>query len=995
MQRTILFLACFFININGFSQLAESVGQYPFVHYSPKDGLVNSRVRNIKQDSKGRMLFITFGGLSIYDGTRFTNYSQLDGLASELVNDVAEAGPDSFLVATNSYKLNTLVKGRIGVFETADGFCPVINHFLKSREGVWYAIADEGLFVLNDRKFIQIPLIDKQGIEIGKFLGRIVEWKNYLFLAPWSNVKERLIIYDKQAKKTVAISTDRGIWTITKIQSDQLWVSLNEGIKLLDTAALKKGKIDLLPLPQAYSSISYLKNAGVFLDTKDNLWLNTGGQLKIFSKKHPEQLITMGQGSMSSSNLTDIFQDREGIVWVAFDGKGIIKVTGFDVQLLNNFSGRSFFINDIYRQNDTAWLYNSTDKTILRYVKNEIKAFPLQAKINAASIYILKRNLYLMEGYKLACITDKDEPASYLMPQIILQDSIYGFGPGLVDPNGAFIINKNSESGFRLTVFKENKKLMAHPIAFSSDLMVLDRKGRLWISSRTNHLMVFTLHPEKPTHYLQLLKDFTNQLPAINPRSMTIDYNNNVWIGTRHHGLYCLKFDEDLTLQPILQFTTKNGLTDNFIYNLNCDDDNVIWIGTQTGLDKIFLKNDKYIIGNISKSNNFFQIIWKVLAINDSTVWALTNEGTILQVSTGSPPVLSSSPPLLLTSKKVNGQSIHEQESNFSYKQNNFTFHVAATSFIDEKSILYSYVLKGSGNDSWSEPSNNPEFNFVNLPAGKYTLQIRSDFPELMYPPQYLSYPFNIQPPWWQTWWFRSAAGLLFIILLISGIRFYYRRKLEKQRIILEKQQAVEHERARIAADMHDDLGAGLTNIKFLTEHMMEKTDSGETLKPDLEKLRNFSSELVESMGEIIWAVNEKNNYLSNTLYYLRSYAVSYCEENDLDCYFEVPANFKDRIVSGNLRRNIFLLLKESLHNIVKHSAAKNISITANVTEALELIIKDNGKGFSENGTTKGNGLINMKKRVQELNGSISFANDQGATVIIQLPLDPNQSTIG
>jgi len=142
-------------------------------------------------------------------------------------------------------------------------------------------------------------------------------------------------------------------------------------------------------------------------------------------------------------------------------------------------------------------------------------------------------------------------------------------------------------------------------------------------------------------------------------------------------------------------------------------------------------------------------------------------------------------------------------------------------------------------------------------------------------------------------------------------------------------------------------------------------------------------------MGEIIWAVSEKNNLLSNTLYYLRSYAVNYCEEHNMDCFFEIPENFTDRNVSGNIRRNIFLLLKESLHNIVKHSGAKTVTMQATVKEKLELVIKDDGKGFPDTRDTKGNGLINMKKRVHELNGSVFFENDKGAAVIINLPFTP------
>jgi len=107
MQRKLIFLACFVApvltgGISCLAQSAETRGRYPFVFYSPRDGLVNSRVRSIKQDSRGRMLFITFGGLSVYDGTKFTNYNRQDGLAEDLINDVVEVGPDSLLVATNA-----------------------------------------------------------------------------------------------------------------------------------------------------------------------------------------------------------------------------------------------------------------------------------------------------------------------------------------------------------------------------------------------------------------------------------------------------------------------------------------------------------------------------------------------------------------------------------------------------------------------------------------------------------------------------------------------------------------------------------------------------------------------------------------------------------------------------------------------------------------------------------------------------------------------------
>src|ERR1700704_632596 len=120
MQRKINLLACFFVCANCLAQ------QYPYVQYTPKDGLVNSRVRKAYQDSKGRMYFITFGGLSVYDGARFKNYTTQNGLVANLVNDVLEVGEDSLLVAVNTSKLNVLVKGQMKKFITS-GTCPIVN----------------------------------------------------------------------------------------------------------------------------------------------------------------------------------------------------------------------------------------------------------------------------------------------------------------------------------------------------------------------------------------------------------------------------------------------------------------------------------------------------------------------------------------------------------------------------------------------------------------------------------------------------------------------------------------------------------------------------------------------------------------------------------------------------------------------------------------------------------------------------------------------------
>jgi signal transduction histidine kinase len=313
---------------------------------------------------------------------------------------------------------------------------------------------------------------------------------------------------------------------------------------------------------------------------------------------------------------------------------------------------------------------------------------------------------------------------------------------------------------------------------------------------------------------------------------------------------------------------------------------------------------------------------------------------------------------------------------------------VAATSFIDEKSIRYSYLLHGSGNNEWSEPLNNARFNFLNLSPGSYTLKVRSDFPEMIYPRQIISYSFIIKPPWWQTWWFRILIGLLVVGLFILTIRVYYRRKLEKQKVFLEKQQAIEKERTRIATDMHDDLGAGLSRIKFLSETIGIKKQQQLPFEEDISKIREYSHEMIDKMGEIVWALNEKNDSLSDLLSYTRSYTVEYLSQSGVSCNIDSPEDLPSGFVSGEFRRNIFLAVKEILHNIVKHSQANHVSITMQVNHKLCINIHDDGIGFDRTKVRPfSNGLINIEKRMKDIGGFVEMQNTNGTMVKLTAPL--------
>ncbi len=348
------------------------------------------------------------------------------------------------------------------------------------------------------------------------------------------------------------------------------------------------------------------------------------------------------------------------------------------------------------------------------------------------------------------------------------------------------------------------------------------------------------------------------------------------------------------------------------------------------------------------------------------------------------------SPPLLMvTELRVNNLLFDHYTQNpvFSYKNNSLSFFVAAPSFIDEKQTTYYCRLGGGPDSNWSEASHNPVFNFLNLPPGRYQLNMKASFPSGWYPTQFLNYSFIIRPPWWQTWWFRFLSITIIFLAIAFGIRSYIRRKLERERILMEKKQAVEKERSRIATDMHDDLGAGLSRIKFLSETIGMKRQLQQPVDEDITSISGYATEMIGKMGEIVWALNEKNDSLSDLLAYSRSYAAEYLLENGISCKVNAPPEFSSSFVSGEFRRNVYLVIKEALHNIVKHSRADKVIIDIQADKQLVISIVDNGIGFDRaNARAFSNGLNNMKKRMEEIQGRLEIIRNNGTTVILSAP---------
>lgn len=217
-------------------------------------------------------------------------------------------------------------------------------------------------------------------------------------------------------------------------------------------------------------------------------------------------------------------------------------------------------------------------------------------------------------------------------------------------------------------------------------------------------------------------------------------------------------------------------------------------------------------------------------------------------------------------------------------------------------------------------------------------------------------------------------------------------REIQYRNTILEKeleiQKKVQQERERISHDMHDDLGAGISALKLQAEFLKKKLEDN-SLKADIDDLLKTSEEMNLSMREMLWSLNSDNDNLSNFIQYVGFYADSFFKKTNIKVIIDKKLHSSDAKMSSEVRRNLFLCVKEALNNIYKHSKAENVEFKFSLkNNEFVMKIKDDGVGFSPK-NIRGNGLNNMKRRMENLLGDFEMIpSDKGVTLIFKIITD-------
>lgn len=474
-----------------------------------------------------------------------------------------------------------------------------------------------------------------------------------------------------------------------------------------------------------------------------------------------------------------------------------------------------------------------------------------------------------------------------------------------------------------------------------------DRAGRLWIA--TNGEGLFRV--DEPAAEQPILRRYriADGLTSDNVRCVTEDLHGNIYVGTVR-GVNRLSPETG----RIKYYGTSDGLASDFINTAFRDSRGAIWFGTFNGLSKLDPEADEQ------------------LAAPSILISGLRIAGEEYSVSP-------------LGQREV---FVPEQSSN----RNNLQIDFLSVNAGGNALVRYQYKLEGADKD-WSEPTAQNSVTFANLSPGAYRLFVRAVNTDDAASEQPAVVSFTVLRPVWQRWWFLLLAAT------IAGAAIYALYRYRVEQII-----KLERVRTRIATDLHDDIGSSLSKIAILSEVVRQKNGIGKNGAADgknepLEIIANTSREMVDSMSDIVWAINPERDNLTDLIQRMRRFAEDVLDAQDINYQFIVPEHLREIALGADVRRDVYLIFKESVNNLAKYAEASEAVINIKLENNYMLVeINDNGRGFDvehilNGGATNGfggNGLKNIKRRAGNFGGSVQIEStiDTGTRIVLRIPVE-------
>ncbi len=1020
MRCIIIILLCYFC------QTACAQQGLAFTHITTDDGtgLASNIVNSLHQDKKGFIWVGTANGLQRFDGSKFVSFTTSkargESLPQASVSQIIPADSNRLLLVMASIR-------EFGLFDPSDFSYKKISiknkGLIPARAQYWVWKTADGNIYLNILKYGILHYDKKQNIfaedhsfdlPAGWMPSLAAVYEDVQRQQVWIGCDSGLCIYDKRTKQTwsrknnpknlpvfsnpklqsgiteIHIDRQRHVWIFAwpkgKGQEKYCFDSTGISMQPQDTTGLITG-------PTGYNEYSH------FYETeRSGLWIYGMGVLFNWDKhlKRFHFNKSEGQGnnySIDYDYVQQVMEDTDGSLWIATDrGLYFTSVSSDKLAVVNLFFGnrkQNTSITDVLElPNGDFWftLWGNGIKSVDKYfnpITNYLYAQKPPADWPAAlagttkltwAMCVEPKTGNIWVGCNEAVLLVHDpvkRTTRYLQPLEFNKSTIRYIA---ADAQGRLWIGTQ---GGRLIKYTNNQFTVVQDIGTIIYKVFIDKQGWIWLATHERGLYAIDPATGKIIqHYTAesgknaLYSNTGNDIEQLNDSIIVYGAGALNFINKNKGTVRLLKYED--------------GLPSNNVYRLRMDHKGFLWIITSSGLCRYNPGNNR--ITPYGRKDGVIQAEQANVAdytCNSGSVIFAGSNGVLMfdpsVFSNNQPP-----PDVSITDFKIFNNYVPVDsllqlpEIRLQHDQNSFSIYFSSLSYMQRDKLTYYYKMEGI-DKNWIKADRRYYENYSLLPPGKYTFKVYCENLEGMRSLNTTEIHIYIKPPFWRTWWFRCSV--LFLIALIV----YDIHNAKIKRLL-----AVEKLRYRVARDLHDDMGSTLSTINILSAMAKTKMHSDPVKTTEyLGKITDNSQRMMEAMDDIVWSIKPSNDNMQKIAARMREFATSVLEAKEIDLDFTADENVYDVKLNMEVRRDFFLVFKEALNNAAKYSKATLVSVHVSIqNKKLVLLVKDNGIGYDVAAADSGNGLGNMRKRADSMNGILQVESipGKGSQVKLSVP---------
>lgn len=973
------------------------------------DGLPHNTITGIAQTEDGFLWLGSPSGLASFDGARFQPFNLTNAIfeGNRGIVMMVRSRKGGLWVAMNRGAVAYLEGARTKVFTAANGLADQqVLKMVEAGDGALWVLFRAGhCRVIRGGKVEAVAGIDTmpsgQFTTLGCDANGNIWWLRGGELGVYRDGKFERLSHVGNNPAQLGAASDGGLWVCS-------------GTHLLHCDA--QGNLEQRGEYETNHSVG--NSTALLEDSEGAVWIGTafdglfrydGSKFESISTSRPE--------------IQCLLEDREGSIWTGTFGGGLNRIRRRVVQLQGIDAGPAF--------ESTRSLCEDTNGTLWAAMENGALACHEEEGWRTVSTGPAWRN------YNLTCLALDPEGGLWIggrtrrllhwpkgqEPTLVQSNRLVGtIFAMLACSNGDLWLGEiGTASGLQCL---RNGSLITAKLpgdVRTIRTMTQDSKGTIWIGSARGDLL--RVQGERVVREVIPESD-----AALSIRCLRATDDGALWIGYERLGVGWMKDGK------YHRVTKEQGLFDDYISQIVPDDKGWLWFGSDHGIFKVRQRDFEAVadgkmrkvesihygqsdgIANVQANYGYSP---GAVRTRDGRIWIPTRSG-IAVINPAQPEKSLPAPPVLLQQVSLDEKLVAQYESIASVngaddiidlKNTNSALRLppqygqleiqfTTLSFASPDNVRFRYRLDGFDQD-WQEAGTERHARYPRLAAGEYRFELKASSGEGRWDEKAHVLAITVLPHFWQTWWFIAPAILLSLGIVAASVRYFEKRRTQQQLARLERERVVERERARIAKDIHDDLGANLTEITLLSELAQSADAPSHEVQMDVQRIAAKARSLTHSLDEIVWAVNPRNDTLDSFITYACIQAEDYLKTAGIRCRLKTPENIPGRALETNVRHNLFLVVKEALNNVVKHAAASEVTVSFSILQnSLEVAIKDNGRGFDNvpgmaagSGKRVGNGAFNMRQRMHDIGGTFDLqsAPTEGTTVTMSVRLSENQ----